>query len=507
MQVTSNQIWLLLPTVVVALLSLVIMLSIVIRRDHRQVYRVSIAGYALFALTVLAGYALPTTDITPLIRSDSLARVMLLITAIAALAICWQSRHFFEDSQARGNDHKVEEYYLLLSLALLGAIVLVQANHIASWILGLELLGLTSCVLAVYPYAGRKAELPHQLEAGIKYLILSGVASAILFFGLALYYLNTGQLAFATLVNNPHPGILFIALLLVFAGMAFKLSLFPFHQWTPDLYQGAALPTATLLASVAKLGAVVVLVRFVHQSHLAHWLELRPLLAPLAILSMIGGNLLALQQQDLRRLLAYSAIAHMGYLLLALQMAGDSRLALSSEAAIFYLVAYVITSLGAFLWLSGLRDLSPSGAVPLSRLRSLFWQRPAYALLLLVLLLSLAGIPLTIGFFGKFYLVNVALSHHLWPELLALLLGSGLGLYYYLRVVLTVCAGPESESDPVPPAESAGAAHDAAADDVAEPTGRWLSPELASYWPAWVMGALVLLWGIFPQLLSRQLPF
>ena len=218
-------------------------------------------------------------------------------------------------------------------------------------------------------------------------------------------------------------------------GLAFKLSLVPFHIWTPDVYEGAPAPVSAFLATTAKVAVFVVLLRLYQVSPAAAGGWLNDLLAVIAIGSILFGNLLALMQSNLKRLLGYSSIAHFGYLVIAL----IASQGLAVEAVGVYLVTYVLTTIGAF----GVVTLMSTpfkgrDADALYEYRGLFWRRPYLTAVLTVMMLSLAGIPLTAGFIGKFYILAAGVESQLWWLLGALIIGSAIGLYYYLRVMVTL---------------------------------------------------------------------
>jgi NADH-quinone oxidoreductase subunit N len=271
---------------------------------------------------------------------------------------------------------------------------------------------------------------------------------------------------------------------MIFAGLAFKLSVVPFHLWTPDVYDGAPAPVTGFLASVAKGAVFVVLLRLFLDADLFRYYRLVEVTGLLAIFSMIMGNLLALLQSNIKRMLAYSSIAHIGYLLIVLMVCTSSaNRALAVEAAIYYLVAYTATTIAAFGLLT-LISCDPSGRenIQLQQVSGLFWRQPLLACLMLVALLSLAGIPLTAGFIAKFYLVNAAVSGDHWVLLFSLVVGSSIGIYYYLRVIYYMTRRPEEH----------GAEHDT----ISDWRGRVLSGLLI---------AAILLLGVVPESLMEYL--
>jgi NADH-quinone oxidoreductase subunit N len=402
------------------------------------------AGLATLVLVIAAlscHQAIPSGAqlVTPLLKADPFGLMFCGLFCLAAAATAILSHDYI-------NHHgdQPEEFFLLLVLSTLGACVLAYAVHVASLLLGLELMSVALYALIAYP---NKSILP--LEAATKYLVLSGAASATALFGFALLYAATGTMEFNELGlrlagSASGEALLLVAVAMIFAGLAFKLSVVPFHMWTPDVYDGAPAPVTGFLASVGKAAVLVVLLRLFLEADLFRYRILVEVTGLLAIFSMLAGNLLALLQTNIKRMLAYSSIAHIGYLLIVFMVCinADNR-GLAVEAACFYLIAYTATTIAAF----GLLTLVSASAVErenvqLRELSGLFWRQPLLAGLLLVALLSLAGIPLTAGFIGKFYLVSAAVSGQHWVLLFSLALGSAIGIYYYLRVVYYMTRRP-----------------------------------------------------------------
>jgi NADH-quinone oxidoreductase subunit N len=331
-----------------------------------------------------------------------------------------------------------EEYYVLLLLATLGAATMVASAHFASFFLGLETLSIALLGLIAYPHRIERA-----LEASVKYLVLAGVASAFLLFGIALVYAQTGTLAFAAVAAAPDAGGLYAAagITLIVVGVSFKLSVVPFHMWAPDVYEGAPAPITAFLAVVSKCAVFALLLRYFLAADAFASPRLVVLLSAIAVLSMIAGNLAALLQDNVKRILAYSSIAHLGYALVAFLAGG----ALAVEAVSVYLAMYAITTLGAFAVVAMLSGPQAGrDADALEDYRGLFWTRPWLAGAFSAMLLSLAGIPLTLGFVAKFYAVAAGVSVSLWWPVAALVVGSVVSLYYYLRIIVAMLAGQPS---------------------------------------------------------------
>ena len=321
-----------------------------------------------------------------------------------------------------------EEFYILLLTATLGAMTMAAAAHFGAFLLGMEILSISLYAMIAYPDRGRPP-----LEAAIKYLVLSGVASTTILFGMALVYGETGSMAFAEALAGD--GVLSrVGQGMILAGLAFKLSLVPFHMWTPDVYQGAPAPVTGFVATVSKGAVAALLLRYVATTDVLSHEALFFGLSLIAIVSMIAGNVLALLQDNLKRLLAYSSIAHMGYLLIAvLAVASAAGPQMAAETGMVYLVGYFAMTLAAFGVMTVLS--ADADVEDLADYEGLFWRRPLLAAVLTAAALSLAGIPLTVGFIAKFYLFAAGVEGGLWLLVWALVVGSAIGVYYYLRIV------------------------------------------------------------------------
>ena len=332
-----------------------------------------------------------------------------------------------------------QEFYILLILATLGASVLAAANSFIPLFLGLEILSVSLYVLISYLRGFTRC-----IEAGVKYLILAAASSAFLLFGIALFYAECGTMDFKgiseilQIQGMPTP-LLYAAFGLLFVGFGFKLAIVPFHMWTPDVYEGAPSPVTAYIATVSKGAVFSLLVRFFFIMGAHQYEKLLFLFSAIAVASMFTGNLLALRQENVKRVLAYSSIAHLGYLLVAFIAGGD----LAVEAAAFYLVSYFITTLAAFGVVAALSG-GERDADSIEDYRGLFWQRPWLAAALTAALLSLAGIPLTAGFLAKYYLVAAGMKARLWALVIILIINSAISIYYYLRIVAVMYAEPDA---------------------------------------------------------------
>lgn len=430
MTFTSAHFIALLPLLVTSGTLVLVMLLIAWKRDHAVTTGVSAIGLILAILSILPVIKITPIEVTPLLLIDNYACFYMALILFCALSCVSLSYAYMK--RYPGNK---EELYLLILLSTAGALVLVSAQHMAGLFIGLELISVPIYGMVAYAFMNKRS-----LEAGIKYMVLSAAGSAFLLFGMALLYAESGSLGFvglsdaiATDIGNP---MLNMGIALMLVGLCFKLSLVPFHLWTPDVYEGAPAPVGAFLATVSKVAVFVVLLRWFQSApEILDNPMLMLGLTVIAIASMLFGNLLALLQNNIKRMLGYSSIAHFGYLLVALIANGG----VAVEAAGVYIYAYAVTILGAFgiiSMMSSAGDARDQDA--LFQYRGMFWRRPVMTVVMTTMLLSLAGIPLTAGFIGKFYVIAVGVELHLWWLIAALVLGSAIGLYYYLRFMVTL---------------------------------------------------------------------
>jgi NADH-quinone oxidoreductase subunit N len=433
------------PLIVLAATSIAVMVLIALRRNHGATAALTMIGLAGAWIVLLLAASRESSQVTALVTLDPYARFYIGLVLAATLATAGISYGYLEKQRVRR-----EEFYVLLLLAALGSAVLVASSHFASFFLGLETLSVSLYGLIAYPRV-RAASI----EAGVKYLILAAVSSAFLLFGMALVYARVGTMEFTRIAVlsgalrlAAETTLLLAGLGALLVGIGFKLALVPFHLWTPDVYEGAPAPISGFVATVSKVAVAAVLVRLFTLMNIHAYPPLLLLFTAIALASMVVGNLLALLQSNVKRILAYSSIAHLGYLLVAFLAGGP----LGVTAVTFYLVAYTVTTLGAFGIISVLSG-EQGDADRLDQYRGIFWRRPWVSAVFVATLLSLAGLPLTAGFVAKFYLVVAGVGSALWFLVITLVVTSAVGLFYYLRIIATVF-GPEWEVSELTPAGS-----------------------------------------------------
>jgi NADH-quinone oxidoreductase subunit N len=395
------------------------------RRARRPVGAALCAlGYAAafgFAIALYVRSAQGTGVIADAIRRDrwaAFAQIIVAGTGLLAVGISYRER---------SRDEHAGEYYALLAAAGGGMAFFVSANNLMTLFLGLEWLS-----LALYILCAIDRDLLGGLEAGLKYLIVGGFGSAVLLFGSALVYGATGDLDFEGIAaaGQSNDALLLFGLAMLICGMGFKASAAPFHMWTPDVYEGAPTPVTAFMAAATKTAALVVMMRvlttaFPGDAHL--WTVA---VAVIAVISLAIGNLAALVQRNIKRMLAYSSISQAGFMLIPI----SANSALGGRALLYYLVPYTAMSLGSFAIVAA-RERELGTPVTFENLAGFGWERPMLGLAMWTFMLGFAGFPLTGGFIGKFYAFAAAYEHG-WTWLVVVgVVATLVSLYYYLGVV------------------------------------------------------------------------
>ena len=352
------------------------------------------------------------------------AKLIIALTAACAILLS-------ADYLAERNLEK-PEYPVLALLAVLGMYVMVSAHDLLAVYMGVELQSLALYVLAAYARDDRKSS-----EAGLKYFVLGALSSGILLYGVSLIYGFTGTINFGKLLtiakDSSNVGLIF-GMVFVLSGIAFKMSVAPFHMWTPDVYEGAPTPSTAFFATAPKMAAAILLGRFLFEAFgevVAQW---RDVVSIMAVLSMFVGAIFALQQTNMKRLLAYSSILNMGYAMVAIA-AGPVY---GPSALLLFTAIYAITSVGMFGVLLSMRDAKGKEITNISGYSGLSKQRPLLSLALTIMFFSITGIPPLLGFFGKFQIFIAAVDGGVMPLALILVIASVISAFYYLRVLKVV---------------------------------------------------------------------
>jgi len=458
-----------LPLIVIAAGGLLVVLADLVLSQKRALAWIAAGGLVAGAavavgqwLTSQGGIGLdgrePESGFAGMVAMDQFGLFCtVLFAAIGVLTIMVADGYLERRHAARG------EFYGLLLLIITGMVGMAVSTDIVAFFVSFELMSMPTYVLAGFIWRDAKSG-----EASMKYFVSGAFAGSILAFGLALLYAATGQTNYDLIaeglgsLGGDARGLLVVAFVLVVTGFGFKISAVPFHSWAPDVYEGAPTPVTAFMSVGVKAGAFVGFIRLFTVAAGVQWEAWTDAMIILAVLTMIVGNVLALPQRNLKRMLAYSSIAHAGYITLGLIAAGTQQDGAGTSAILFYLAGYTLMNIGAFGILVFIRNHRRFGYT-LEEVGGLSRTMPWTALLLALFMISLTGIPPTIGFWAKFYLFTAVVDADLvWLAIIAVLM-STVSAYYYLRVVwyLYFREAPEGaaiETEPAAPSLGIGVA-------------------------------------------------
>ena len=426
-----------LPEIVLALFAMAaLMAGAFMGKDRVAVPIVwaTVAAFVLLAAWIGLGRGADTMAYGGMFLNDGFARFAKVVVLLSAAAVL-----------AMGQDYMLRrdllrfEYPVLVALATVGMMMMVSAGDLMALYMGLELQS-----LALYVIAAIRRDSEKSTEAGLKYFVLGALSSGLLLYGASLTYGYAGTTLFSgiisTIGDGPMPLGLTFGLVFLIAGLAFKVSAVPFHMWTPDVYEGSPTPVTAFFATAPKMAAMALFARVVQGAFGAAPAQWGQVLALLAVASMFLGAVAAIGQRDIKRLMAYSSIAHMGFALVGLA-AGTAE---GVKAMLIYMVIYVTMNIGTFAFILSMekdgRPVTDIGALNLYSKRE-----PLKALAMLVLLFSLAGVPPFAGFFGKFYVLRAAVDGGMTWLAVAGAVASVIGAFYYLRIVFFMYFGEERD--------------------------------------------------------------
>lgn len=431
-----------------AMLLVILMVDLFVKDSRRT------PTFLLTQLTLLGCAAIQvytsTADITytfsNMFVDDMMADLLKLFVYMTMIVVLFYSRGYLFDRPTMNKG----EYYVLALTATLGMMVMISANNFVTIYVGLELLS-----LSLYGMVAMNRDSVASTEAAMKYFILGALASGMLLYGMSMIYGGTGTLEITkiaeTLYNaESNRTVLVFGLVFLVAGLAFKLGVVPFHMWVPDVYHGAPTTVTLLIGSAPKLAAFAIVMRLLVGGLITLAADWQDMLIVLSVLSMAVGNLAAIAQTSLKRMLAYSAISHMGFMLLGIVtgvVSGDARYALNAySSSMFYVISYVLMSAGTFGMIL-LMARAGFEADNLDDYKGLNKRSPWFAAIMMMLMFSMAGVPFFIGFFAKFSVLQaVVAADYLWLAIVAILF-SLIGAFYYLRVVkLMYFDAPEDET-------------------------------------------------------------
>lgn len=439
------------PEIFVAVMALAILLIDLLVKDSRRT-----AIFALTQLTLVGAAVIQFMTSTGEVSytfsnmfvDDLMSDLLKLFLYMTVLVVMFYSRGYVLDREPMNKG----EYYVLALFATLGMMVMISANSFVTIYVGLELLS-----LSLYAMVAMNRDSVVSTEAAMKYFVLGALASGLLLYGMSMIYGATGSLEITGIAERLYAGdanktVLVFGLVFLVSGLAFKLGVVPFHMWIPDVYHGAPTSVTLFIGSAPKLAAFAIVMRLLVNGLITLAQDWQAMLIILSVLSMAIGNLAAIAQTNLKRMLAYSAISHMGFMLLGITtgvVSGDARYALNAySSAMFYVVAYVLTTAAAF---GMILMMARAGfeADNLDDYKGLNRRSPWFAGIMLMVMFSMAGIPFFVGFFAKFSVLQaVVAAGYMWLAIVAVLF-SLIGAFYYLRVVKLMYFDAPSDDSPL----------------------------------------------------------
>lgn len=433
-----------LPEVFVLTMAMVILLVDLFLTEKTRFITFSLSQITLLgaaAMTILTHIPSVSLAFSGMFVDDPMADVLKLMIYLATSMVLIYTRTYIAlRGMYRG------EFYVLVLLAMLGMMVMVSGANLLSLYMGLELLS-----LCLYSLVALDRDNARATEAAMKYFVLGALASGMLLYGMSMFYGATGTLSIGEInasiwaATGDH-AVLVLGLVFIVAGLAFKLGAVPFHMWIPDVYHGSPTAVTLFIGSVTKLAAFALVMRLLIQGLQGMVADWQGMLVIMAVMSLIIGNITAIAQTNLKRMLAYSTISHVGFILYGF-LSGNLNGFISS---MFYTAAYVLMTLGGF---GMILLLSRKGfeAEELDDLRGLNQRHPWYAFLMLLLMFSMAGVPPTIGFYAKFAVLQAALqAGFVWLVVFAVLMAA-IGAFYYLRVVKLIYFDEPLDKEPIKP--------------------------------------------------------
>ncbi|ANZ22396.1 NADH-quinone oxidoreductase subunit N [Buchnera aphidicola (Diuraphis noxia)] len=438
MMINLEQLIVFLPFFIIISTLAIVILSISYNRNH---FFTSIFVIISFTLVFFSLFFLIKTvpiDVVNLFRIDKYS-----IFYIGMILICSISTCIFAYPSLIKYPYNKEEFYLLILISTLGAILSVVSNHMASLFINIEVTSIP--IFGLIAYFNNKK---NSLEAVFKYVILSSVASSFLLFGIAWVYSISGNLSLISInetlnvISLNERLILFFGVVMILMSLFFKLSIVPFHLWTPDVYQGTSSVVLSFFSTVGKISTFCVLLHFLSKISSLNDNIFYNILLFIIVCSMLVGNLMALFQNNIKRFFGYSSISQIGYLFIVLLASKDNYL-LSLEASSIYLCGYCFSNIAYFGVINLITNYHKNNQANLiSSYTGFFWNQPILSSILTLVLLSLSGFPMTLGFIGKFYILSIIVKEHLWIVGISFLISTLLGFYCYLRFIITLYVYP-----------------------------------------------------------------
>lgn len=432
------------PIIVLGSIILLLLIIIICKRNYLSSTMIVISGLMIILITIIFFKNIqPNGLIGILFLSDKITKLYTIFIVLSSLTSCIFSNLWLKNYL--GNK---EEFYILLLISTLGCIVLINSNHMSSLLIGIELMSLPISGLICYDFLHKNS-----LESAIKYSVISSISSAFLLFGISLLYFDLGYLSFSELASkifyekNIINSLLLASIGLIIIGFFIKLSIFPFYLWSPDIDQGSRSSVIVFISNTTKITMFFLLTKiFIFLLPIFYEIKgINSVLNLVCYLSILFGNIMAIKQNNIKRLLNYSSISHFGYLIIILMTilkTKSNNLYFIIESLSIYLFTYLINNLCIYGILNvidsthKIKYINTKNTINLYR--GLYWQYPTLSILFTIVILSLAGIPVTLGFISKFYLFALAIKENLFYLIPIMLIGSLISYYYYLKLIINL---------------------------------------------------------------------
>lgn len=426
----------LLPFLILIVSIVIIILSISYNRNHFLISVLSVCALISTFFSLYFLIAVVPIDVTMLFHITNYSILYISMILISSFSAC-----IFSYSWLSNYPFNKEEFYLMLLLSTLGSICLIVSSHMSSIFISIELMS-----LPIFGLIGYSNYFNYSLEASFKYLILSAISSAFLLLGIAWVYAISGNLSIESisyvlsLASSNEKIVLLFGMIMILISFFFKLSLVPFHLWTSDIYQGTPSAILSFFSFSGKVAMFSVLLNIFSCHAIMNNETLYLILSLISVFSILCGNLMAILQTNIKRFFGYSSISQLGYLLI-ITLVLKNNYSFSLETVFIYLFNYLLINI-AYFGVIHLFSHSSHDIDCINSYRGLFWSKPILSGIMTIVLLSLAGIPITLGFIGKFYILSIIINNHLWFVGLSFIFGTILGFYGYFRLIINLYLKP-----------------------------------------------------------------
>ncbi|WDI78366.1 NADH-quinone oxidoreductase subunit N [Candidatus Purcelliella pentastirinorum] len=428
-----------LPILIIIITLIIIMILTIIGIKKQKSYFLTIISILIIILFLIFNINNKINQLTTLLHINKHTIIYTLTTLIGSLSTCIYARQWINE-----NNENKNEFYIFILISSLGNILIINANNLLSLLVGIELISIPTTGLIGYSLKKKSS-----LKATIKYKILASISLSFIIFGISLIYITTGNITYNIImqlvINKP---LAIIGFAMIIIGLGFKLSIIPFHLWISDVYKGSSIPTINFLNTTNKIAYFYATYNLILNTFIINIHSIKIILEIMTYLSIILGNLMALSQKNIKKLLAYTSITHVGNLLLVII---NSKNILSFETSIIYIINYLLNSTGILgiinLLYNKIKDKKEN--YPINYIKGIFWKNKIHAIMLTIIILSFAGLPTTIGFISKFYIIMLTITSNLWWLTILIIFSNIIGICYYLNIIKIIFCKKENNKNAI----------------------------------------------------------